>query len=172
MRRWIRHASIAATLLVLSGCTQTLQPQPGNGGGTGGTSVSSEVPGGVTADGKYTGTDGVSASGIKMIYFPSDKYIVQPDQYQRLISDMPKIKALAARGKIRVEGNCDEFGTDEYNHALGLKRAKSVKQILVSNGISSSLIDIVSYGESNPVCTGHSEACHAKNRRVEINLEH
>jgi len=156
-----------ATVLLLSGCSQK-EPepstQPGNTYGT-------EVPGGVTDTGKYTGQDGISASGIKMIYFPSDRYEVESDQLQRLLSDMPKIRKLSQKGKIRVEGNCDEFGTDEYNHALGLKRAKSVKQVLVSNGIPSSKIDVVSYGESNPVCTGTTPACHAKNRRVEINLE-
>ncbi|WP_457606642.1 OmpA family protein [Nitratifractor sp.] len=166
MKKSLFLTLVAAAALALSGCSQkSLEPEPGSGGG-----VSSEVPGGITASGKYTGQDGVSASGIKMIYFSSDRYDVEGDQLQRLMSDLPKIRRLAQQGKLRVEGNCDEFGTDEYNHALGLKRAKSVKQILVSNGIPSSKLDIVSYGESNPVCTGHTAPCHAKNRRVEINL--
>jgi len=131
--------------------------------------VSASVSGGVTESGKYTGQDGRSASGIKMIYFATDRYTLDPDQLARLQSDLPKIRNLVSIGKIRVEGNCDEVGTDEYNHALGLKRAKSVKLFLTDNGIPSKMIDIVSYGESNPVCTGGSAACHAKNRRVEIN---
>jgi peptidoglycan-associated lipoprotein len=104
-----------------------------------------------------------------MVYFSTDRYDVEGDQLQRIMSDLPKIRKLAAAGKIRIEGNCDEFGTDEYNHALGLKRAKSVKSILTGNGIPASRIDVISYGESNPVCTGHTAPCHAKNRRVEIN---
>ncbi len=131
--------------------------------------VTSEVAGGVTESGKYTGSDGKSASGIKMIYFSSDKYDIEPDQLKRLLSDIPKIKKLTSIGKIRVEGNCDEFGTNEYNYALGLKRAKSVRTILINQGIPANKISIVSYGESNPVCTGHTAPCHAKNRRVEIN---
>ncbi len=165
MKRQTLFASLAIAALLLVGCSPKA-PQP-----TPGPSVSSEVLGGVTSTGKYTGQDGISASGIKMVYFASDKYEIEPDQLQRIMSDMPKIKKLSAKGRLRVEGNCDEFGTDEYNHALGLKRAKSVKSVLVSNGISSSRIDVVSYGESNPVCTGNTPACHAKNRRVEINLE-
>ncbi|WP_292658933.1 OmpA family protein [Nitratifractor sp.] len=157
----------AATALLLSGCSPKA-PQPGNGNGNG-SQYGTEVPGGISSTGKYTGQDGVSASGIKMIYFSSDRYDVEGDQLQRIMSDLPKIKRLAAAGKIRVEGNCDEMGTDEYNHALGLKRAKAVKSILVSNGIPASRIDVISYGESNPVCTGHSAPCHAKNRRAEIN---
>ena len=132
--------------------------------------VSSEVSGGVTPNGKYTGLDGISKSGIKMVYFATDVYTLDPDQLARLESDLPKIKALASKGKLRIEGNTDEVGSDEYNHALGLKRAKSVMLFLRSNGIAQSRMDLVSYGESNPVCTGNSAACHAKNRRVEINL--
>jgi len=131
--------------------------------------VSTSVSGGVTENGKYTGQDGISASGVKMIYFATDRYTLDPDQLARLQSDLPKIRNLVSIGKIRVEGNCDEVGTDEYNHALGFKRAKSVKLFLTDNGIPSKMIDIVSYGESNPVCTGNSAPCHAKNRRVEIN---
>jgi len=123
----------------------------------------------ISSNGKYLGTDGLSRSGFKMLYFASDAYTLDEDQIKRLMSDIPKLKATAANGKLLVEGNCDEFGTDEYNHALGLKRAKAVKTLLVSAGIDASKIDTVSYGESNPTCTVNKPACHAKNRRAEIN---
>ena len=125
--------------------------------------------GAVNSSGKYTGSDGVSKSGIKLLYFASDSYTLEDDQIQRLMSDLPKIKNMTNSGKIIVEGNCDEFGTDEYNHALGLKRARAVKKLLINAGVSESKIDTVSYGESNPVCTIDEPACHAKNRRAEIN---
>jgi len=123
----------------------------------------------VSSNGKYLGNDGVSKSGFKLLYFASDSYTLDDDQIKRLMSDIPKIKDATKSGKLLVEGNCDEFGTDEYNHALGLKRAKAVKSLLISAGIDASKIDTVSYGESNPVCTINKPACHAKNRRVEIN---
>jgi peptidoglycan-associated lipoprotein len=104
-----------------------------------------------------------------MVYFSSDRYDIEPDQLRRLQRDMPKIRKLASISKIRVEGNCDEFGTGEYNQALGLKRARAVKSVLINSGIPARKISIVSYGESNPICTGNSAPCHAKNRRVEIN---
>ncbi len=125
--------------------------------------------GAVSANGKYLGQDGLSKSGLKMLYFASDSYTLDDDQIKRFMSDLPKIKAITASSKILVEGNCDEFGTDEYNHALGLKRAKAVKSLLLNAGISADKIDTVSYGESNPTCTINAPACHAKNRRVEIN---
>jgi len=67
-----------------------------------------------------------------------------------------------------VEGNCDERGSREYNLALGQRRADSVKDYLVSQGVSASRIDTVSFGEEKPECTGSGEACWAQNRRAEI----
>jgi len=67
--------------------------------------------------------------------------------------------------KIRIEGNCDERGTEEYNLALGLKRAKAAKQYLISKGISQDRIDIISYGEDKPMVAEHNEYAWAKNRR-------
>jgi len=125
--------------------------------------------GAVNSNGKYLGSDGVSKSGYKMLYFASDSYALDDDQIKRLMADVPKLKAWTSTKKILVEGNCDEFGTDEYNHALGLKRAKAVKSLLINAGVPANKIDTVSYGESNPTCTIDAPACHAKNRRVEIN---
>jgi peptidoglycan-associated lipoprotein len=71
---------------------------------------------------------------------------------------------------ITIEGHCDERGTREYNLALGEKRAQSVKEFLIVNGISSSKIDVVSYGEERPDRLGSSESAYKANRRVEISL--
>ncbi len=71
---------------------------------------------------------------------------------------------------IIVEGNCDEWGTDEYNQALGLKRAKAVKEALIAKGVNADRIAVKSYGETNPVCTEKTKACDAQNRRAEFKL--
>ena len=76
----------------------------------------------------------------------------------------------SASSKIKIEGNCDEFGTDEYNYALGLKRAKAVKDSLAAQGVSSSKMVLVSFGESSPVCSEPSDSCYDRNRRVDIRL--
>ena len=163
--------TFALAVLMASGCTQQRVPIP-EGGQVSDGQVSlddGDVTGGVDGNGKYTGNDGVSRSGFKMLYFGYNSYRLDSGQVHRVMSDLPRIKQLAGQSRIRIEGNCDEFGTDEFNYALGLKRDKAVKALLVSNGISSSRISVVSYGESNPTCRGKNAACHAKNRRAEIN---
>ena len=69
---------------------------------------------------------------------------------------------------ITVEGNCDERGSREYNLALGEERAKSVKDVLVANGVDAARVDTVSYGEERPVCSRSGEACWAQNRHGDI----
>ncbi len=70
--------------------------------------------------------------------------------------------------RIRVEGNTDERGSDEYNLALGMRRASAAKLYLTQRGIDASRIETVSYGEERPVCQEHDESCWARNRRAEF----
>jgi len=100
-----------------------------------------------------------------VIYFNFDKYNIRPDQ-------MPKVQKLAELIKnnpnnytVRIEGNCDEWGTEEYNYALGLKRANIVKQALIKLGVNPKKLTVISYGELNPVCTAHAPWCWKLNRR-------
>ena len=108
---------------------------------------------------------------LSPVYFNFDKYNIREDMKpviskSETILDGDKAQKLS----VKLEGNCDEWGTDEYNYALGLKRAKSVKDALTVRGVSADRIMLVSYGESNPVCTDHTKDCWAKNRRVEFKL--
>jgi peptidoglycan-associated lipoprotein len=70
--------------------------------------------------------------------------------------------------KVRIEGNCDERGSDEYNLALGERRAKAARDYLVKLGVSSGRLSVISYGEEKPVDPGHDEAAWSKNRRDEF----
>ncbi|HEY6830698.1 MAG TPA: peptidoglycan-associated lipoprotein Pal [Gemmatimonadaceae bacterium] len=70
--------------------------------------------------------------------------------------------------RIRIEGNTDERGSDEYNLALGMRRASAAKLYLTQRGIDGSRIETVSYGEERPVCQEHDESCWARNRRAEF----
>jgi peptidoglycan-associated lipoprotein len=72
--------------------------------------------------------------------------------------------------KVRVEGHCDERGTNEYNLALGERRANSAYKYLNALGVSQGRVTTISYGEERPVCTEHNEGCWAKNRRDEFKL--
>jgi peptidoglycan-associated lipoprotein len=70
--------------------------------------------------------------------------------------------------KVRLEGNCDERGTRDYNLALGERRAKAVMRMMVVLGVSRDRMETISYGEEKPLDPGHNEAAWARNRRVEI----
>jgi len=110
-------------------------------------------------------------SKLPTIYFAFDKYDISPEMQERIDAAAELGKQDIAKSlSVKLEGNCDEWGSDEYNFALGLKRAEAVKKALVADGIEASRISMVSYGESNPVCTEHTKECWAKNRRVDFKL--
>ena len=116
--------------------------------------------------------DGESVS-LKSVHFQFDKFnitdnmgVIVKENY-KVVSDITNKNTNV---KIKLEGNCDEWGTDEYNYALGLKRAKTIKDSLVEDGISADKIVLVSFGESNPVCSDKSDKCWKKNRRVDYRL--
>ncbi len=102
---------------------------------------------------------------FKDILFDYDKYVIRDDA-------RPYFSAIASwlnehrRTRIIIEGHCDERGTNEYNLALGEKRAKAAMNYLVSLGVSSSRMTFITYGEEKPVCTSHSAGCWQLNRRA------
>jgi len=106
----------------------------------------------------------------EVVHFDFDKYNIRQDQLPIVEQIANILKDTKGNFTIRIEGNCDEWGSDEYNYALGLKRAKTVKQALIDLGVDSTKLTIISYGESNPVCTAHTKACWAKNRRDNFTL--
>ncbi|MEF3191582.1 MAG: OmpA family protein [Campylobacterales bacterium] len=114
----------------------------------------------------------INQSGVKSIYFAYDSYVIEPAMQSVLKKNSELIRGLFLHGaRLRLEGNCDKRGSDEYNYALGLKRATATKEFLVMQGIRDDLISLISYGESNPECKEEHEACYAKNRRVDFKLE-
>lgn len=105
-----------------------------------------------------------TTSALKTIYFEFDRYDIRSDQVGTMQDNASWLKANPNVNSI-VEGNCDNRGTNEYNMALGERRANAGKQYLSNLGVSSSRISTVSYGEERPVCTEDTEGCWAKNRR-------
>ncbi len=100
-----------------------------------------------------------------VVYFDFDKYNIRKDQWPKVEKLAELIKSHPENYTIRIEGNCDEWGTEEYNYALGLKRANSVKKALIELGVDPKKLTVISYGELNPVCTAHAKWCWRLNRR-------
>jgi peptidoglycan-associated lipoprotein len=106
---------------------------------------------------------------IKDVYFDYDKNAIRPDAETTLQSNAIALREILKQYpgyKLRIEGFCDERGSDEYNLALGDKRAKNAQEFLVRLGLPADQLDTVSYGKEKPVCTEHDEDCWQKNRRV------
>ncbi len=106
---------------------------------------------------------------ITTVYFDFDSSILDDENYQKVIQNSRLLRQKDGL-KIQVEGNCDAWGTGEYNMALGLRRARTVKDILVNEGVDEVNIVLKSYGELNPVCSDNTAACFARNRRVDFTL--
>jgi peptidoglycan-associated lipoprotein len=104
-----------------------------------------------------------------MIHFDLDKSNIRPDDAGTLDQ---KVAILQANPdlRIRIGGHCDERGSDEYNLALGNRRAQAAKQYLVSHGIDASRIETQSWGEERPLVDGHDEGAWSQNRRDEFEI--
>lgn len=99
------------------------------------------------------------------ILFDFDKYNVK-DTYKPALQSVSSWMIKNLETKLSIEGHCDERGTNEYNLALGDRRAKAVQDYLLSLGVPSAKIDMLSYGEEKPLCTEQNEECWSKNRRA------
>ncbi len=111
-----------------------------------------------------------AAAGLQPVYFDFDKSFIRDDAKSVMKANAEWLKA-NPNVKIKIEGNCDERGTKEYNQALGQRRASSAKKYLTDMGISGSRISLISYGKEKPVCTQSTEECWQKNRRDDLVAE-
>jgi len=101
---------------------------------------------------------------LKDVFFDFDKYDIRSADAKMLDTNAAWLKT--NDNLVLIEGHCDERGTNEYNLALGERRAKATMNYLVGQGVQANRITIISYGKERPTCTEHSEACWAKNRRA------
>lgn len=103
--------------------------------------------------------------------FDFDKSTIRPDASTALKDDVGVIRDILAAypsQKLLVEGHADERGSEEYNLALGDRRAQSVKDFLTSMGIPDRQLTLISYGKERPVCSDESESCYQRNRRAHV----
>jgi peptidoglycan-associated lipoprotein len=104
----------------------------------------------------------------RSVYFDYDSNAVK-DDYRGLVQAHSRYLTSDKRdARIRIEGNCDERGSREYNLALGQRRAEAVKKVMTVLGVNDGRIETISYGEEKPVAAGHDEAAWSQNRRADI----
>lgn len=165
-----RLALIAVATISLAACA-TKKPTPGPGPGPGpGTSQPTPPsyrpppgPGPVSSAPIPGSTQDFVINVGDFVYFDFDSYAIRDDA-------IPVLEAQAAwlrqypNVTVRIEGNCDERGTAEYNLALGARRANSVREFLVSRGVSAARITTISFGKERPVDPGTDEAAYQRNR--------
>ena len=118
----------------------------------------------------YRREHGRSSIQLKPVYFDFDKSDIRRNQIANIEHNADYLKSNVA-SKLLIEGNCDETGTNEYNLALGERRAMNAKNYLIRLGVESSRIRTVSYGEERPLFTGSEEEDYAYNRRDDFILE-
>ncbi len=187
--KFARFPQVLALLSVLalaaSGC-KTHHPKPLLGGeNSGGLTGTNPNPGPGTAV-PGAGTEGVNAqnAGIASnpagahdgwtpdatvfqgdtVHFAYDSSVVQPEDKSKISAVADYLKSNPSTA-VRIEGHCDERGTEEYNRALGDRRAQTLREELVALGIDATRVDTISYGKDRPEDPGHDQAAWAKNRR-------
>ena len=109
-------------------------------------------------------------SDLTDVFFALDRAALTSEGRDKLANNARLLKA-ASGVKIEVEGHCDERGTNEYNLGLGERRANTVKDYLVSLGVSAARIKTISYGEEKPFAAGHNETAWRQNRKAHFGLQ-
>ncbi len=176
---------LAFSFALMAGCSSTGTKTGAAGQGSevqsmdqsgGGQSYGTEGNGGVSSSNmnEQQGTEQAQQSQaqqeaalrkIRTFYFDFDTSEIKPEARNVLMAHAHYLASHPSM-HVQLQGYTDERGTQEYNLALGQRRANAVKQFLVVNGVSPDQISTISYGEEKPAAKGHNEAAWAKNRRV------
>jgi peptidoglycan-associated lipoprotein len=175
--------AMALLALVNTGCARMMAQSedgstPGSGGGFSGSSGGSGGGSGVSRAGR-SGSGMTERPPVKEFHPATEMMDVHFDfdRYDLRAQDKPALESNATWLRtnknylVLIEGHSDERGTSEYNVALGERRAKTTQNYLVSHGIDSRRITIISYGEHRQQCTDSTEECWAKNRRAHFRIK-
>ena len=141
---------------------------PAAGSGAGAAGGSGATSG--TQAGGTVGSAGESGQLFRTIYFDYDSSTLSAEARTGLSAIADSLKQQKSV-RLRIEGNCDERGSDEYNLALGERRAKAAASYLATLGIDEKRLATISYGKEKPAAAGHDEAAWAKNRRDDILIQ-
>jgi len=169
----------SALLSFLIGCAPSMNPPPPKwtvenqnaGSGTAQKSVQTErqtkpdTSSTSSLDALRSGESTVSSGPLKDVFFAFDRAELSEEARAALKANTEWLKANGSV-RVQIEGHCDERGAEDYNMALGAKRAQAAMDYLTSLGITAVRMSTVSFGEEAPVCREHTEECWAKNRRA------
>ena len=168
MRTWRtwRVAVALLLLLPLAGACKKKGPRPGEAG-AGGAGLGEEGLGasGSSLERSKRGLPPEEDGILKDVHFAYDSYELDGAARDALTRNVDWLRQ-NSRARIEVEGHCDSRGTIEYNLALGAKRAKTVKDYLMAQGISAERVSTISYGKELPLCHEENDTCWARNRRA------
>lgn len=178
MNKFYRILAVIGLATTLGACAPTSQTiKPSSTGGSAGMGMGSTGSTGEQGQANaLQGQGGMSASELnnpasplskRAIYFAFNSSTIAP-QYLAIISAHAKYLSAHPATTIKLDGNTDDRGSHTYNMALGERRAQAVAKLLELQGVKSSQLDIISYGEDNPVCLQQNESCWQKNRRVNL----
>jgi peptidoglycan-associated lipoprotein len=168
---WVNSSSTFATtiaiasvcaVLVIAGCSKKPAPVGAENPGANPIGENGTGAGGGTGADDFTG--GHVGGPLSDIHFGYNDSTIQEQDGSVLRSNASWLQA-HPQTRVQVEGYCDERGSEEYNIALGAKRAQAGKDYLATLGISESRMSTISYGKELPVCTEHDESCWSQNRR-------
>ncbi len=142
----------------------------GNLGGADGSNITMDgTMGGDTANREYKLAHGRSSENLQPIYYEFDQYMISGANSDIIVTNGNYIQESGV--SVVIEGNCDERGTNEYNIALGEKRAQGAKQYLIDLGVDESRLRTVSYGEERPLFTEQDETSWEYNRRADFIIQ-
>ncbi|MGB0911111.1 MAG: peptidoglycan-associated lipoprotein Pal [Nitrospirales bacterium] len=102
------------------------------------------------------------------IFFDYDQYTIHERDIKTLETNAQVLLGRYSKKRILIQGHCDERGTEEYNLALGIRRAQAVKDYLVDLGVPPEKLQVLSYGKEKPFCTQHNQNCWKHNRRSHL----
>lgn len=174
-RNWFVTLGIIGLAVILVASTTGCKRKKGNidtnmtttGANTGSATGSGQPD--LGAD-QLAATEWITLPGAQTIYFDYDSSALRADAREGLKVNASAINATPAEKLVRLAGHCDERGTEEYNLALGERRAQAARDYLIQLGVPGSRLITVSYGEEMPAALGHNEEAWAQNRRVETQL--
>jgi peptidoglycan-associated lipoprotein len=158
----------AVSMAGLAGCASKKKAgMQGTGAENGANALGEQNMGGKNSLEQFQkGTLGGGENGpLVDIHFGYNDFTVRPQDGEILRTDATWLTD-HAKARVQVEGHCDERGSEDYNIALGAKRAQAAKDYLVTLGVAAERISTISYGKELPVCTEHEESCWERNRRA------